>query len=71
MATPKQMPGILEAILLHVPDDGANKLWEWLDETPDAVDQMIAVLVSTHPKLREKTNVPVADSSRPEDIGGS
>ncbi len=45
------MPDELADFLVSLPNDVADKIWEWLDGEPHAVMLMIGTLLETHPKL--------------------
>lgn len=52
------MPEFFEAMLKGLSTNEAKKLWEWLDEYPDAVDDTIAVIVVNHFSTDPRVPVP-------------
>jgi len=42
------MPEFFEVMLKGLSADDAKKLWDWLDEYPNAVDDVISVIVDNH-----------------------
>ena len=41
----------LVEFLQNLTDSEADKVWLWLDGNPDAIGDMIAVLVDAHPNI--------------------
>ena len=50
------MPEFFEAMLKGLPPNDAKKLWDWLDEYPNAVDDVISVIVDNH--FASRTSAP-------------
>jgi hypothetical protein len=46
-----QMNQKLVEFLQNLTDSEADKVWLWLDGNPDAIGDMIAVLVDAHPNI--------------------
>lgn len=47
------MPDFLEKFLDGLSGAHAKELWVWLDENPDAVEEMIERIVDEHKALRK------------------
>lgn len=45
------MPEELQNFLLDLSTTNADEVWKWLDANPHAVDEMVAVLLDSHPDL--------------------
>ena len=45
------MSNELRKFLEGLSDESANKIWAWLDEHPNAVEDMIKVISDSHPSL--------------------
>ena len=45
------IPPVLRSILTELGDADAEELRTWLDDTPDAVSEMIDILCDSHPEL--------------------
>ena len=49
------MPKLLLTVLANCPQATALEIWNYLDGNPEAVSEMIRVVVDCHPKLQEQT----------------
>lgn len=48
ITVPEHLKKFLEDLL----DDQATEIWDWLDENPSAVHEMVDVIGSSHPNIK-------------------
>lgn len=48
------LPDTLRYGLRYLTDADATAIWEYLDGTPDAIGEMIALILDTHPRICPK-----------------
>lgn len=56
------LPEFFKELLEGIPTNDAKTLWDWLDETPNAVDDMISVIVDSH--YADRTSRPQKNEQR-------